>query len=694
MECNKDEANRAKEMAEKKMASNDFVGAQKIALKAKNLYPELDNISQLLSICDVHCSAQKRILGSEKDWYGILQVERLADDLTIKKQYKRLAFILHPDKNRFPGAESAFKLICEANAVLSDTAKKSLYDSKIRVLVGSAPVNRPPPHHVNKNHQFNKQNGVQNNAANGFSSMSQQKTPQFGSTTMPEFFWTSCPFCSIQYQYHRKYVNISLRCPTCSKNFMACEIRVQGIPLSSKWGQPGAHVPPKPGSTQPASFQEKVAPSFGNFNKKGVRNDKGSGSDGIRVASTWNKNEDIKDNESKNHNANSMHCGKMRGNSSSANNWESVNLKCKGKKRSRRVVIESSESFDTSSDSDIEDVTSKENVLNSATGGVHFPRRSSRKKQHISYNENDDDDIVSPLKKSEASKETGAVHPEENLQDKDAKCDKEVKERGETNGDEKIEIISDSDLDSCAVDDLDKDKFDCIDPEFSDFDRMRDPSCFEVDQFWACYDTFDGMPRFYAKVKKVFTSPFELSITWLEPVPIHKAYEDWVEKIPVGCGTFKLGKTKRTSELLTFSHKVLFKNGIKRTLTIYPQEGEVWALIKDWDKSWRSNAENIKEFKYEVVEVLSEFDEGSGIRVAYLDKVEGFKCLFERIFMKTDSFTIRPNELYKFSHLVPSFKMTGSEREGVPRGSFELDPASLPLNPDHLYFPAKAKVDS
>jgi hypothetical protein len=32
----------------------------------------------------------------------------------------------------------------------------------------------------------------------------------------------------------------------------------------------------------------------------------------------------------------------------------------------------------------------------------------------------------------------------------------------------------------------------------------------------------------------------------------------------------------------------------------------------------------------------------------------------------------------KFSHQIPSYKMSGDEREGVPSGCFELDPAALP----------------
>lgn len=38
--------------------------------------------------------------------------------------------LLHPDKNKFPGAEAAFKLIGEANMILSDKGKRSVYDLK------------------------------------------------------------------------------------------------------------------------------------------------------------------------------------------------------------------------------------------------------------------------------------------------------------------------------------------------------------------------------------------------------------------------------------------------------------------------------------------------------------------------------------------------------------------------------------
>lgn len=65
------------------------------------------------------------------DYYNILKVNRNATDEDLKKAYKRLAMIWHPDKNptaRRSEAEAKFKQISEAYDVLSDPQKRQIYD--------------------------------------------------------------------------------------------------------------------------------------------------------------------------------------------------------------------------------------------------------------------------------------------------------------------------------------------------------------------------------------------------------------------------------------------------------------------------------------------------------------------------------------------------------------------------------------
>ena len=130
MECNREEALRAREIAEKKLSLQDYNGARKFLQKALQLFPALENTTQMSSVLDVHIAAQTKINGAETDWYGILQVDPRAEEIVIKKQYKKLALLLHPDKNKAMGAESAFKLIGEALQVLSDKSKRVIYDAK------------------------------------------------------------------------------------------------------------------------------------------------------------------------------------------------------------------------------------------------------------------------------------------------------------------------------------------------------------------------------------------------------------------------------------------------------------------------------------------------------------------------------------------------------------------------------------
>ena len=64
-----------------------------------------------------------------KDYYKILGVEKKASQDDIKKAYRKCALEFHPDRN--PGdkkSEDKFKEATEAYQVLSDAAKRKVYD--------------------------------------------------------------------------------------------------------------------------------------------------------------------------------------------------------------------------------------------------------------------------------------------------------------------------------------------------------------------------------------------------------------------------------------------------------------------------------------------------------------------------------------------------------------------------------------
>ncbi|KAK6804875.1 hypothetical protein RDI58_002659 [Solanum bulbocastanum] len=142
-----------------------------------------------------------------------------------------------------------------------------------------------------------------------------------------------------------------------------------------------------------------------------------------------------------------------------------------------------------------------------------------------------------------------------------------------------------------------------------------------------------------------------------------------------------------------FPHQMHSEEGTSDMYILYPRKGETWALFKARDILWSPQSHS--EHKYDVVEILSDYVKNAGVKVGYLDEVTGFAGVFQGTKLSVaGSFFIKPNELYKFSHRILSFKMIATEGTGVPARLFELDTASLPLDPNDIWHPGKIEEKS
>ena len=71
-----------------------------------------------------------RAILSKKDYYEILGLTKNASEDEVKKAYKKVCLKVHPDKNRAPKAEEAFKKVNQVFMCLSNKEKRAIYDER------------------------------------------------------------------------------------------------------------------------------------------------------------------------------------------------------------------------------------------------------------------------------------------------------------------------------------------------------------------------------------------------------------------------------------------------------------------------------------------------------------------------------------------------------------------------------------
>lgn len=224
------------------------------------------------------------------------------------------------------------------------------------------------------------------------------------------------------------------------------------------------------------------------------------------------------------------------------------------------------------------------------------------------------------------------------------------------------------------------------DSDFHDFDKDRMENCFEENQLWAIYDDDDGMPRYYAVIQKIMSlRPFKVQMGWLERKDDDN--EDLIKWANGGfwrsCGEFLVGKKTTTEFLNVFSHVMKGERADGGLVKIFPKKGSVWALYKDWQSDWDDCTPKEVRYKYEIVEVVTDFRETLGGSVVPLVKFDGFKCVYckKQIGCQAVKWVLR-NEYIRFSHEIPARRLLGNEAQHLPTGCWELDPAAIPTGID------------
>lgn len=111
-------------------ASGDWEEAVRAFKNIQEQNPEEPGIAKEVRDAELELKKSKR-----KDYYKILGIEKDAQDNEIKKAYRKLAVVHHPDKNPDdPEAENRFKEIQEAHETLIDPQKRQRYDSGVDLM--------------------------------------------------------------------------------------------------------------------------------------------------------------------------------------------------------------------------------------------------------------------------------------------------------------------------------------------------------------------------------------------------------------------------------------------------------------------------------------------------------------------------------------------------------------------------------
>ncbi|KAF3780863.1 DnaJ-like protein subfamily B member 12 [Nymphaea thermarum] len=739
MECNKEEAARALDIAEAKLQKRDLEGARRLVQKAQHLFPSLPRIPQMSALLDVLLAAAPNpgAGSTEPDWYAVLGLLDPSQPIAlIKKQYHAMALLLHPDKNASRSADEGFKLVAQAWAVLSNPAMRTAYDSR-RAAFRSNTICR---------------------------SEAPQPPAEANGDGAIVFATTFCPHCKKILEVLEQLMGNLIQCKYCEKLFLAIEHDPNGT--SSRRGKSDGPSP-QDRKDRCSNMNQNVS-SEGAVSKQNVRrlNDsdedeelketaKRKGDDGrgtevkenvgqrcrrnggrvsrksVKKGGGSNSSEELKENVKKKNGSkgereakeNAAQAGREKEDSDGQQevlkeyrtfkrkrlNCDSQNEKAaeyavptKRVKTTRASKVNGDDRSEKSTGNATPVKETEANLDNQSTGKtasmgekkVDFERQckkspkntTSAKGRRVHF------DIEDETKEGNAAqsksfgdgqhgKSAEDATPERGTGPSDPSCSRSpastIPTRKRTREKERVDYSESRPKKRSRVRSM-TEKVSVPDADFCSFSEELSVDKFEDGQVWALYDDDDQMPRFYAYIKHIFSKdPFKVKIQWLEAkTDESRAIANWIDAgFYLGCGEFKLGDCKIMHGLESFSHQILYwENTMDRNFRVMPGKGEVWTLYKEWSASWNGSESLETLHAYEIVEIVTEFDEDAGFEVVPLAKLKNYVSVFRREKRKR---VIAVREMLRFSHSVPFRELSGNEDRKLPRNCLQLDTAAL-----------------
>ncbi|CAA0807362.1 Chaperone DnaJ-domain superfamily protein [Striga hermonthica] len=131
-------------IAEKLLSARDLLGSRSFATRARDADPTLSAADEILAVVDTLLAGDRRIGNNQPDFYSILRLTppQGGDADLVADQYRSLVLHLNPQRNRFPFADQAFRLVVDAWSVLSNPSSKALYDKELGFFI---PPHQPDP---------------------------------------------------------------------------------------------------------------------------------------------------------------------------------------------------------------------------------------------------------------------------------------------------------------------------------------------------------------------------------------------------------------------------------------------------------------------------------------------------------------------------------------------------------------------